>query len=42
MESIGYHFFTATARVMRNHDMLADAMVEHSEADEHHSSSAST
>jgi hypothetical protein len=37
MESIGYHFFTATLGAMRNHEMLADAMVEHSEADEHHS-----
>lgn len=37
METIGYHFFSATLGVMRHHDMLADAMVEHSEADEHHS-----
>lgn len=37
MESIGYHFFSATLGIMRHHDMLADAMVEHSEADEHHS-----
>lgn len=37
METIGYHFFSATLDVMRKHEMLADAMVEHSEADEHHS-----
>lgn len=37
MESIGYHFFTATLGVMRSHDMLADAMLQHSEDDEHHS-----
>lgn len=37
MESIGYHFFSATLAVMRGHGMLADAMVQHSEADEHHS-----
>jgi hypothetical protein len=37
MESIGYHFFSATLGVMRQHAMLADAMVQHSEDDEHHS-----
>lgn len=37
MESIGYHFFSATLGVMRQHEMLADAMVQHSEDDEHHS-----
>jgi hypothetical protein len=37
MESIGYHFFSATLGVMRTHGMLADAMVQHSEDDEHHS-----
>lgn len=37
MESIGYHFFTATLGVMRSHEMLADAMIQHSEDDEHHS-----
>jgi ferritin-like protein len=37
MESIGYHFFSGTLGAMRTHDMLADAMVQHSEDDEHHS-----
>ena len=36
MESIGYHFFSRTLGVMRAHDMAADALVHHTEADEHH------
>jgi hypothetical protein len=36
MESIGYHFFSATLQVMRAHDMMADAMQEHSEDDQEH------
>lgn len=37
MESIGFHFFTATLEMMRTHGLLADAMVQHSVDDEHHS-----
>ncbi len=36
MESIGYHFFSATLEVMRRHDLMADAMVEHTEDDQEH------
>lgn len=37
METIGYHFFTATLAVMQSHGMLADALCQHSEDDEAHS-----
>jgi pyrroloquinoline quinone (PQQ) biosynthesis protein C len=37
MESIGYHFFSATMVLMQSHGMLAQAMAEHSEADIGHS-----
>ena len=36
MESIGYHFFSATLILMRTHGMLAQAMAEHSESDIEH------
>jgi thiaminase len=36
MESIGYHFFSETLRVMRTHKMAADALVKHTEDDEDH------
>jgi thiaminase len=36
MESIGYHFFTATLDVMKAHGLMAHAMQEHSEDDAEH------
>jgi hypothetical protein len=36
MESIGYHFFSATLKVMQQHDLMARAMEEHAEDDEEH------
>jgi thiaminase len=36
MESIGYHFFSETLSMMKVHDMAADALVRHTEDDEHH------
>jgi hypothetical protein len=36
MESIGYHFFTATLKLMQSHALAADAMVQHSEDDLEH------
>jgi hypothetical protein len=36
MESIGYHFFAATLKVMQAQNMLADPMVQHTEDDEEH------
>lgn len=36
MESIGYHFFTATLALMQSHGLAADAMVQHSEDDLEH------
>lgn len=37
MEGIGYHFFSATLKVMQDQNMLADAMAQHTEDDEEHS-----
>jgi hypothetical protein len=36
MESIGYHFFSATLKLMQSHGLAADAMVQHSEDDLEH------
>ncbi|MFZ5892166.1 MAG: hypothetical protein ACOY0T_14005 [Myxococcota bacterium] len=36
MESIGYLFFSETLRVMDAHSLSAAALVQHTEADEHH------
>jgi thiaminase len=36
MESIGYHFFCETLSVMKTHELAADALVRHTEDDEHH------
>jgi pyrroloquinoline quinone (PQQ) biosynthesis protein C len=36
MESIGYHFFSETLRVMQAHSMVAQAMLQHSEDDMEH------
>jgi hypothetical protein len=36
MESIGFHFFSATLQVMRQHDLMAQAMEEHTEDDQEH------
>ena len=36
MESIGYHFFSATLQLMQSHALAADAMVQHSEDDLEH------
>jgi pyrroloquinoline quinone (PQQ) biosynthesis protein C len=36
MESIGYHFFSATLKLMQSHALVADAMVQHSEDDLEH------
>ncbi len=36
MESIGYHFFSATLALMQSHGLAADAMVQHSEDDLEH------
>jgi thiaminase len=37
MEGIGYNFFASTLKVMQSHGMLADAMIQHTDADEGHS-----
>jgi pyrroloquinoline quinone (PQQ) biosynthesis protein C len=36
MESIGYHFFSETLRMMQAHSMVAEAMLQHSEDDMEH------
>ena len=36
MESIGYHFFAATLKVMQEQNMLAEPMEQHTEDDEEH------
>jgi thiaminase len=36
MESIGYLFFSNTLKAMDAHSLSADALVQHTEADEHH------
>jgi len=36
MESIGFHFFSNTLKVLEAHDLSAEALVHHTEADEHH------
>jgi thiaminase len=36
MESIGFLFFSNTLRAMDAHNLSADALVQHTEADEHH------
>ena len=36
MEGIGFHFFSATLKVMESQNMLADAMVQHTDDDEDH------
>jgi pyrroloquinoline quinone (PQQ) biosynthesis protein C len=36
MESIGYHFFSATLKLMQAHSMAADAMLQHSQDDLEH------
>jgi pyrroloquinoline quinone (PQQ) biosynthesis protein C len=36
MEGIGYHFFSATLKIMQSQDMLADPMEQHTEDDEDH------
>jgi len=36
MESIGFLFFSSTLRAMDAHNLSADALVHHTEADEHH------
>ena len=36
MESIGYLFFSRTLQAMDAHQLSADALVQHTEADEHH------
>lgn len=37
MESIGLHFFSETLKVMRAHDMIAEALLRHAEDDDGHS-----
>jgi pyrroloquinoline quinone (PQQ) biosynthesis protein C len=37
MESIGFHFFSATLKLMEAHAMLAEPMIQHTEDDEGHS-----
>ena len=36
MESIGFHFFSNTLKVLEAHNLSAEALVHHTEADEHH------
>jgi pyrroloquinoline quinone (PQQ) biosynthesis protein C len=36
MEGIGYHFFSATLKIMQSQNMLAEPMAQHSEDDEDH------
>jgi ferritin-like protein len=36
METIGYHFFSATLAIMKNHGMMAQAMQQHADDDEDH------
>lgn len=36
MESIGYHFFAATVDLLTSHDIVAQAIAEHAEADKDH------
>jgi thiaminase len=36
MESIGFIFFSNTLKVLEAHDLSAEALVHHTEADEHH------
>ncbi|HYQ41185.1 MAG TPA: iron-containing redox enzyme family protein [Polyangiaceae bacterium] len=36
MESIGFLFFSNTLQAMKAHNLSADALVQHTEADEHH------